>query len=93
MVLDLLTINQRNGLKALLNNWVVLFMAVEIIICSYRNYSAKVPGILKKLNNISFLQNVVTIKKKLHLFDTIAPVSLICESWDILASELLFQIQ
>ena len=78
--------HQRNGLHALLNNWIPLTQTLTNICARPNLKNAKLLGYLKKLKSYDFLSSVCLYK---GLLDAITPMSLSFQKGDL----FLFDIQ
>ena len=66
----------RLGLESLLDDWVVMIMAIENSLARNKTTTTKLRGVLKKLKDISFLAKCCYFKSVL---DILAPLSLVFE--------------
>ena len=74
--------HQRNGVRALLNNWIPLMMAIENAVANQVNrpQNAKLFGILNKLRDVHFLAAASLLKA---ILDIVARLSLTFEEGNI----------
>ena len=84
--------HQRNGLRILLNNWILLALSIEnsIMHSTHSNLNAKLKGILKKLRRPDFLATSCLF---FEFLDIISALSLKFERGDLHAFEVLPAIE